>query len=605
MKTNVVSHKYLANPSLRVGIRSEQQSLGQEGLPRCGLVIGSLGLSLLLASQLTAQAQPVTVTQISAGAYHSLFVKSDGSLWGMGYNASGQLGLGTTVQETNTPQEIVTNDVGMVAAGYFHTLFEKGNAVWAMGANDFGQLGDTTTTDHYVPESIYTGNPYTTITGLGAGTSNSLFAIEVGIRSLSKYSYSLYGMGWNAPGELGDGTYNDSHSPEDSETISGNGAISSIASGLNQTLFIMPDSSLWAMGNDAYGQLGSPLFMTTNLPEMIEPGGVMGIAAGTEFSLFVKSDGTVWAMGQNQYGQFGDDSSGSGYLAPLPQLVFSNLVAAGAVAVAAGYGHSLVITSDGILWASGYNDDGQLGDGNTASIHYWYPVARNVVAAAAGEYHSLFIKSDGSLWGMGWNGSGQLGGHYGSLTNYLLPTEIVPAPAPAITGINLAGANVVVTWPTNQGGFYLTSTTNLALPSTAWNAVSPGPVIVNGQYTVTNPISASHQFYQLIDGDGAPAPSIVTTLSANEFNISVTTNSATLWSTINGTGTSASLYIEYELTTNYGATTPLLGYGITDSQTLGYGATGLSADTIYHFQAIAYTTNSVTNYGGDLTFQTQ
>jgi alpha-tubulin suppressor-like RCC1 family protein len=57
---------------------------------------------------LTSGAQPVT--QIAAGQYHGLFLKSDGSLWVMGWNASGQLGDGTTDSgnyTTNRPEQIV------------------------------------------------------------------------------------------------------------------------------------------------------------------------------------------------------------------------------------------------------------------------------------------------------------------------------------------------------------------------------------------------------------------------------------------------------------------------------------------------------------------
>lgn len=66
---------------------------------------------------------------------------------------------------------------------------------------------------------------------------------------------------------------------------------------------------------------------------------------------------------------------------------------------------------------------------------------------------------------------------------------------PTILSVILAGTNVVVMWPTNQGGFYLQSTTNLS--SAVWTTNSSAPFIVNGQFTVTNPISASQQFYRL------------------------------------------------------------------------------------------------------------
>jgi hypothetical protein len=95
---------------------------------------------------------------------------------------------------------------------------------------------------------------------------------------------------------------------------------------------------------------------------------------------------------------------------------------------------------------------------------------------------------------MGGNLFGELG--TGDYTNRYAPVEIIPPPQPVITGINVAGTNVVVTWPTNQGGFSLQSTTNLGLPA-AWSAVLPRASIVNGQFTATNPISASQQFYRL------------------------------------------------------------------------------------------------------------
>jgi hypothetical protein len=62
--------------------------------------------------------------------------------------------------------------------------------------------------------------------------------------------------------------------------------------------------------------------------------------------------------------------------------------------------------------------------------------------------------------------------------------------------IKQLGTNVLLTWQTNVPGFALESTTNLG-PAAAWNPVSPGPSVVNGLNTVTNPIAASRQFYRL------------------------------------------------------------------------------------------------------------
>jgi hypothetical protein len=62
--------------------------------------------------------------------------------------------------------------------------------------------------------------------------------------------------------------------------------------------------------------------------------------------------------------------------------------------------------------------------------------------------------------------------------------------------ITLSGSNVILTWPTNATGFTLQYTTNLVSPE-VWTNVSPSQVIVNGQNTVTNPLSGTQKFYRL------------------------------------------------------------------------------------------------------------
>jgi uncharacterized repeat protein (TIGR03803 family) len=68
-------------------------------------------------------------------------------------------------------------------------------------------------------------------------------------------------------------------------------------------------------------------------------------------------------------------------------------------------------------------------------------------------------------------------------------------PASPPLAITPAGSNVVLTWPSNAVGFVLQSAANLGAAS-VWGNVSPAPVVVNSQNTVTNPISGAH-FYRL------------------------------------------------------------------------------------------------------------
>ena len=376
----------------------------------------------------------------------------------------------------------------MVAAGYQHSIFQQGNKLWVMGNNQFGQLGDGTTTNHYIPEAIYSANGFSGITAVSAGAYHSLYAVNTAIPSISRYSYGLWAMGQNEYGQLGDGTTSNQDSPENILIVDEGGEISSVAAGFDHSLYVLPNGSLWVMGDNSYGQLGTGNSLSYYAPVMVVSSGVVAVAAGSGDSFFIKSDGSLWAMGLNYHGELGDGT--------LTNKSSPEQVLTGVTAVAAGLAQTLCIRSDGTLWGAGDNLYNELGDGTNSQYNAWFPIGpSNVVAIAAGEDHSLFIKSDGSLWGMGYNYAGQLGSNHYSLSN--VPVEmIVPPPSPTISSISVAGTNIVVTWPTNQGGFYLESTTNLTLPA-AWGAVSPGAVIVNGQYTVTNPISASHQFYRL------------------------------------------------------------------------------------------------------------
>jgi len=62
--------------------------------------------------------------------------------------------------------------------------------------------------------------------------------------------------------------------------------------------------------------------------------------------------------------------------------------------------------------------------------------------------------------------------------------------------ISPSGSNMVLSWPTSFTGFTLQSTTNL-ISSALWTTNLPAPVVVNGQNTVTNPITGAQQFFRL------------------------------------------------------------------------------------------------------------
>jgi alpha-tubulin suppressor-like RCC1 family protein len=237
------------------------------------------------------------VTAVAAGDGFTLFLKSDGSLWAMGNNESGQLGDGTYgtayPYATNRPERIVSGNVTAIAAGGSHSLFLKTDgSLWAMGFNQYGQLGDGTCNNTNKPEQIVAGG----VTAIAAGDGFSMFIKSDG---------SLWGMGDDGIGQLGDGNYySQTNQPE--QIVAG--GVKAVAAGFDHTLFLKTDGSLWAMGWNQYGQLGDGTWNRNNLPEQIVAGGVTAIAAGGAHSLFIMNDGSLWGMGRNDAGQVGDDS---------------------------------------------------------------------------------------------------------------------------------------------------------------------------------------------------------------------------------------------------------------------------------------------------------
>ena len=438
----------------------------------------------LLMLVISAEAQP-TVTKISAGLQHSLFIKSDGSLWGMGDNGYGELGAGMVIDNFNRPTQIVSNNVTTIAAGSTgESLFRQSDgSLWAMGEDVFGQLGNGFGNGFgnfvvFSPEQIVSNQ----VGAIAAGGSHCLF---------TKFHNpagpgSFWDMGYNHEGQLGDGTTNNTNLPEQILFVAHSTAVSAIAAGGSQSLFVKPDGSLWAMGGDQYGQLGdgnAGLNVQVNSPEEIVASNVMAVAAGNDHSLFLNSDGSLWAMGRNSYGQLGDGTTNDSHI---PKLILSGNV----TAIAAGVYYSLFLKSDGSFWAVGYNGYGQLGDGTTNNRFAPFEVlSSGVTAISAGVYHSLFLKSDGSLWGMGRNSSGQLGD--GTYNDTHQPEMILGQP-PAL-GISTYDNQPVVFFPTGPGyGHVLQMTTDLA--STNWTTVTDGIPFTGVQIT-NAPVNAFFRLY--------------------------------------------------------------------------------------------------------------
>ncbi len=186
-----------------------------------------------------------------------------------------------------------------------------------------------------------------------------------------------------------------------------------IAAGGWHSLVVCEDSTVRAFGENASGQLGNYSTDDSNVPvQVMGLDGVIAVSAGGDqleaHSMALKADGTVWCWGSNLYGALGNGTSGTNNStqSPVQTLLLNNVKA-----ISAGGWHSVALREDSTVWAWGWNQDGQLGDGSTTdrTIPTKVPNLNGVIQIAAGTYHTLALKSDGTVWAWGDNLYGQLG----------------------------------------------------------------------------------------------------------------------------------------------------------------------------------------------------
>ncbi len=329
------------------------------------------------------------------------FYANDGEL-----NATGDGATGGTV--TVTSAAAPSSPTPTVAGGeYFSLALKDDGTVWAWGRNNHGQLGDASTTQRTSPVQVKgpggTGN-LTNITAIAAGKEHSLAVASNG---------SVYAWGNNSQGQLGDGTTTERTTPVQ---VSGLTNVIAVAAGWGHSLALKNDGTVWAWGDDGSGQLGNSGTDTTDHYTPVQVvdqsdnnlTGVIAIAAGNYHSLAVKSDGTVWGWGNNDKWQIGDDARTFQVNLRASQLAgLENITA-----IAGGLYHSVFVQDNGTAWGLGENGYGQLGDG-TLTDPRKTPVQAvnhtNVTAIASRGYHTITLKSDGTVWAYGYNDNGQLG----------------------------------------------------------------------------------------------------------------------------------------------------------------------------------------------------
>ena len=358
---------------------------------------------------------------------HTLAVAKDGSLYGWGCNAFGQItGTSPSNYEESTnigePTFMIGNIKQASAGGGLSAAVTTSGAliVWGGAYSEEDPSSRVIKTDVAAVE-------------VGSGQSGVLFILNpdgivevmnAATRSAKKVMdgvQEIHGVeGYNAS----------------CLALKKDGSLWLIESGQfgddTQTTRIMNDViSAAAYSRDLLEYEDKPLYVVNKAGQLLKSvdsnlknfsvvrEGIVSVSAGRTHALAVTTEGKVVAWGSNGYGQLGNGETVFETEKPVAVSGMNNALS---VTVGGGGSFALVVKSDHSLWACGINDRGQLGNGTTKGSAEYIKIMDNVSKAEAGENFAFAVKQDGTLWAWGANDRGQLGD--GTAIDRLSPVKV-------------------------------------------------------------------------------------------------------------------------------------------------------------------------------------
>ncbi len=254
----------------------------------------------------TARSSPVKTVggftdwcQVSVGAPHTVGLRNNGTIWAWGGASSGTLGDGTAVNKSS-PVSVVGGFTNWckIYSGLYHTMaLRSDGTLWTWGRNNAGMLGDGTTVNRSSPVSVI--GVYTDWCQFSAGYHS------VAIRSNGE----LWSWGCNRYGQLGNNATVNRSSPV--SVVGGFNDWCNVSAGMNHTAAIRTNGELWAWGCNNSGVLGDNTTISKLSPVSVVGGFTNWclVAVGRYHTLAIKSDGTLWGWGRNNTGHLGNGTT--------------------------------------------------------------------------------------------------------------------------------------------------------------------------------------------------------------------------------------------------------------------------------------------------------
>ena len=368
----------------------------------------------------------VTKPQVEIGPDYSVILKEDGTVWATGRNDYGQLGNGTTTN-SNKPVQVkidentyLTNIRKISATDTCVVALATNGEVYAWGRNNYRQLGQGDTTNCLYAKKVKTED----------GTGYIQNIIDV-IANNSNTVYLDKNGGLYICGRSSSGIFLEKTASSKGVTYLGPKNAIKITGGYINVGLITTTGKAVAWGQNDYGTFGAG---NTSTKETVVAYDVNDFKIACYGSIVLKEDGKAYAAGKNSYGQLGiGNTTNTSTLTQISIDTNSKIKY-----IAPGGDTSAVMTSDGTVYETGYNNYGVLSNGTTTSSSKFMPLLNNdgsnvtdgfiipekIIDSSTDFYPTIFsiIKKDGTVWTSGNNSYGQLGNSTNINSKYLTQT---------------------------------------------------------------------------------------------------------------------------------------------------------------------------------------